>query len=172
MEVKILNVTTLPRQGRERPEFFKPNHVQSCGNHTEVRKLNRPEVVPGVQAMYVQEARVPGGIWATKGATHDHLHGCNAITPCNTITISHVPLLYHHITKKSLAGEDTGAGDLVVLDRGPVDADFDSGVGALVSAREADGVRGRLAAGAANDCSKECQPTIRSTLPRPATGMG
>lgn len=152
MEVKILNDTTPTGRGCERPESFKSNHVQSYGNHTEARKLNRTEVVHRVQAMYVQEARVPGGTWATKGATHDNLHGCNAITPCNTISISHIPSIYHHITIKRLAGKDAGAGDLVVLDGGPVDADFDSGVGALVSAREADGVRRRLAAGAANDC--------------------
>jgi hypothetical protein len=85
------------------------------------------------------------------------------------------PPSYHHPRQRRLAGEDAGAGDLVVGDRGPVDADFDSGVGALltqglaiynpflgqerwmgtnlVSTREADGVRGRLAAGAANDCA-------------------
>jgi hypothetical protein len=78
----------------------------------------------------------------------------------------HLPhsITHHHITKKRLAGKDAGAGDLVVLDRGPVDADFDSGVGALVSAREADGVRRRLAAGAANDCLEECQLTTQITL--------
>lgn len=51
--------------------------------------------------------------------------------------------LYYHLAKKNqplfhrrsrrnfLAGEDRGAGDLVVGDRGPVDADLDTGVGAL-----------------------------------------
>lgn len=67
---------------------------------------------------------------------HMYMEGRGEFGRCN----GSLPLLCHLriavlccISRRDLAGEDAGAGDLVVGDGGPVDGDLDSGVGSLLT---------------------------------------
>lgn len=66
-------------------------------------------------------------------ANVDHHHHLHHTTPSiyNVIVSSSSTTVVHRQRLARLAGEDAGAGDLVVGDRGPVDGDLDTGVGAL-----------------------------------------